>query len=744
MVAHRQFRSTVYPPTLRRILLAVSTLIAVPATSLCQSLPTAPPPTPKRVVVDEYYGNKIEDPYRYMEDLQNPEVQAWFKAQNDYTRSVLARIPGREDLLKRIRTLDEGASASVYDIRRLPGDRLFYQKRLASEDVAKIYMRSGLNAPEKVIADPVKLTPAGSPSFVLNYYAPSFDGSHVAYGASPGGSEDAVIHIVDVATGRESPETIDRGWFGSPSWLPDGRSFFHNRMQKMQPGMAPTERELKSKVFLHVIGTDPEKDPVVFGYDVSPRVKMVPTDLPFVTTFPGSSYAFGLIAHGVRPEITVYTAPLTSINNSDIPWRKLVDVDDNVVDFAPHGDDVFLMSHQGALRYKILRTSLSKPDVAHAAVVVPETQAVVRSQSVAGDGLYVLLLDGGIGKMLRVPFSTGGNAAPQPVPLPLDGQVWFDAVDPRVNGVLLGLTSWTKAAADYAYDPTTNRISDTGLQPHGPYDNPQDIVSEEVKVPSYDGTLVPLSIVHRRDIKLDGSNPTLLEGYGAYGITYDPYFDPKLLAWLEKGGVFAVAHVRGGGEYGEGWHLAGKLLTKHNTWRDMIASGQYLIDHKYTSPAHLAGEGASAGGITIGRAITERPDLFGAALNDVGVSDALRAEHSPNGPPNIPEFGTTTTPEGYKALYEMSSYHHVKDGTPYPAVLVVTGINDPRVAPWQPAKMAARLQAATSSGKPVLLRVDYEAGHGMGSTKSQRQQLLADQWSFLLWQLGAAGFQPSP
>ncbi|MGZ3332961.1 MAG: prolyl oligopeptidase family serine peptidase [Gemmatimonadaceae bacterium] len=731
-----------YPPSSRRVLLAISTLIVAPATSPSQSLPTAPPPAPTRVVVDEYYGNKIEDPYRYMEDLQSPEVQAWFKTQNDYTRSVLARIPGRDELFKRIKQLDEGASARVYDIRRLPGGRVFYQKRLASEDMAKLYTRDGLNAPEKLVADPVKITPAGSPSFVINYYATSFDGSRVAYGASPGGSEDAVIHIVDVATGRESGETIDRGWWGSPSWLPDGRSFFHNRMQKMLPGMPPTERELKSKVYLHVVGTDPEKDPLIFGYDVSPSVKMVPTDIPFVITVPGSSYAFGFIAHGVRPEITVYAAPLTSISSSDIPWRKIVDVDDEVVDVTPHGDDVYLMTHKDALRFKIVRTSVSNPDPALAEVVVPETEAVIHGQVSAADAHYVLLLDGGIGKLLRVPYSSRGNAAPQPVPLPLNGNVWFDAADTRVNGLLLGITSWTKAPADYAYDPQTNRVTDTRLQPLGPYDNPQDIVSEEVKVASYDGTMVPLSIVHRRDIKLDGSNPTLLEGYGAYGITMDPYFDPKYLAWIEKGGVLAAAHVRGGGEYGEGWHLAGKLLTKHNTWRDFIAAGQYLVDHKYTSPAHLAGEGGSAGGITIGRAITERPDLFGAALDDVGISDALRVETSPNGPPNIPEFGSTKTAEGYQALYEMSSYHHVKDGTPYPAVMVVTGINDPRVTPWEPAKMTARLQAATSSGKPVLLRVDYEAGHGWGATKTQTEQLLADQWSFLLWQFGAPGFQP--
>ncbi|HTD83526.1 MAG TPA: prolyl oligopeptidase family serine peptidase, partial [Gemmatimonadaceae bacterium] len=214
------------------------------------------------------------------------------------------------------------------------------------------------------------------------------------------------------------------------------------------------------------------------------------------------------------------------------------------------------------------------------------------------------------------------------------------------------------------------------------------------------------------------------------------------LAWFEKGGVLAIAHVRGGGEYGQAWYEGGKGPTKHNTWRDFIAAAQYLVDHKYATPARLAGEGGSAGGITIGRAITDRPDLFAAAIDEVGVTDALRAEESPNGAPNIIEFGTTKTKEGYDALYEMSSYHHVKDATAYPAVMVVTGINDPRVAPWEPGKMAARLQAATSSGKPVLLRVDYEAGHGFGSTKTQREQLLADEWSFLLWQFGVPEFKP--
>ena len=702
----------------------------------------APPVAPIRAVQDDYYGTTVVDPYRYMEDLQNPEVQTWLKAQNDYTRAALTRIPGRNDLLARIRQLDEAATARVFDVRRLPGGRYMYQKRLATEDVAKLYVREGLTGDEKVLVDPVKLSAPGEAAHVINYYGASFDGAYVAYGASPGGSEDAVIHVIETATGHETGETMDRGWFGNPSWLPDHRSFFHNRMQKMDPGMPPTERELKSKVYVHVVGTDPDSDPLVFGYEVSPRVKIEPADIPFIVTYPGSPYAFGVVAHGVQNEITLYMAPLTSVGKPDTPWRKVCDVEDDVVDFTPRGDDIYLLTHKDASRFKVVRTSLTHPDPAQAEVVVPPGDAVIQGITLAQDALYVQVLDGGVGRLLRVPFVGSGIGTPERVPLPFDGAVWVAAADRRLSGIFLGLTSWTKASRILVYDVASHRVSDTGLQPRGPFDDPRDVEFEEVKAKSYDGTLVPLSIVHRRGVALDGSHPTLLYGYGAYGITLDPFFDPKWLAWIERGGVYAVAHVRGGGEYGEDWHVAGKLLTKPNTWRDFIACGEYLIEHKYTAVARLAGDGGSAGGITIGRGITDRPDLFAAALDEVGMSDVVRVELSPNGPPNIPEFGSTKTPDGFKGVYEMSAYHHVTDGTAYPAVLLTTGINDPRVTPWQPAKLAARLQAATSSGKPILLRVDYEAGHGIGSTKSQRQELLADQWSFLLWQFGAAGFQP--
>jgi prolyl oligopeptidase len=266
-----------------------------------------------------------------------------------------------------------------------------------------------------------------------------------------------------------------------------------------------------------------------------------------------------------------------------------------------------------------------------------------------------------------------------------------------------------------------------------------------VQAPSADGTFVPLSLVFRRGLALDGSHPAYLEGYGAYGITIEPYFSTTRIAWLERSGVFAVCHVRGGGWYGEAWHRAGMIATKEHTIQDFIACGRYLVDHKYTSPSHLAGEGTSAGGITIGGAITQAPELFAAALDVVGESDALRGEFTANGPSNIPEFGSVTTPTGFKALYTMDAYQHVRPGVAYPAVMLITGINDPRVAPWELAKFAARLQSSTSSGRPILLRVDYDAGHGfLDASRPQAEQLLTDEYSFLLWQLGDPEFQVLP
>lgn len=490
-----------------------------------------------------------------------------------------------------------------------------------------------------------------------------------------------------------------------------------------------------------MLGTDSAKDPAVFGYGVVSAIPVDPRYFASVATPPNSDYALGQINSGVSPNSAFYIEPVGDVGKTNAAWRKVADFSDDVSDVEVHGDDLYLLTYKNASRYKVIRTSARKPDLASAETIVPASQAVITAINPAQDALYVQLLDGGIGRVLRVSY--GPKPQVQELALPFQGTVDVVQTDPRVPGALVYMESWTRAYQVYAYDPQTKRVSNTKLQPAGPYDHPANIESVEVKVRSYDGTSVPLSIVYPKSMKSDGTNPTLLDGYGAYGIVVPAYFDPKLLAWYEEGGIYAECHVRGGGEYGEAWHLAGKGPTKANTWRDFIACAQYFVDHKYTSPSRLTGSGTSAGGILIGRAITSRPDLFAAAIDWVGASDMLRMETTANGVPNIPEFGSVKTEAGFKNLYAMSAYAHIKDGTKYPAVLFMTGANDPRVDPWQMDKMAARLQAATSSGKPVLLRVNYQGGHQIiGGTEEQTLRVYADQWSFLLWQFGVSEFQP--
>ena len=413
---------------------------------------------------------------------------------------------------------------------------------------------------------------------------------------------------------------------------------------------------------------------------------------------------------------------------------------DQVTEFAVRGDDIFLLTAKDAPRFKVVRTTLAKPDLKAAVTVVPAGPSVVNGFAVANDALYVGVSDGVPNTVLRVPHDTGKA---EPVGLPKEEpSAFLSAVRPDLPGAWLSTSSWSREGRLLAFDPSTKELTDTKLLPVGKFDAPDWLTSTEVLVPSHDGVKVPLSIIHRKDIKLDGSHPTLMSGYGAYGFGNPMYFDPVNLAWLERGGVLATAHVRGGGAFGKEWHHAGRRATKPNTWKDFIACGEYLVKEKYTSPARLCGEGGSAGGILIGRAITERPDLFAAAHISVGCTDMLRFETTMNGPPNIPEYGTVTKKDEFPHLLAMSSYHQVKDGVKYPAVLLTHGINDPRVEPWESAKMTARLQAATASGKPVLFRVDYQAGHGIGSTKAQRHEEQADVWAFLLWQTGEPAFRP--
>jgi prolyl oligopeptidase len=680
----------------------------------------------------------VPDPYRYLEDTKNPEVRAWLKAQADFTRATLDRIPGRAALLKRIAELGDAVPARVSGVQVNDG-KYYYLKRLASENIAKLYVRTGLAGKERLLVDPEAARGAGGAHFAIDYYAPSFDNKYVAYGISAGGSEDSVLRVIEVATGKETGEAIDRAQFGPPSWTDDNR-LVYNRLPRLAPDAPRSDKYLRSRVYLHTVGADPERDRAILGLGVTPGMAQDPLATPLVLTAPGARYVIGIVGNGNQREFSVYAAPTSSLEQGVPAWRRVAGLDDQVTDAALIGGTLYLLTHRNAPHFKVVRVDLANPDVAAAPVIVPPGDAVITGIAAGKDALYVRRMLAGVSDLLRVEHAPG--AKPVAVKLPFEGDIDALATDPRQPGVVFDTGTWTRFGGYYAYDPATGATVDTRLQPQGRFDNPGDLVSTEVKVKSHDGTLVPLSIVHRKGLRPDGKNPTILYGYGAYGISQTPFFRPQYLSWFERGGVFAVAHVRGGGENGEEWYKGGFQQTKPNTWRDAIACAEWLIAQGYTSPAKLAIQGGSQGGIFVGRAITERPDLFGAAIDQVPVSDAVRSSFETNGELDKTEIGTTETESGFRALLAMSPYHHIRNGAKYPAVLVVTGINDPRVDAWQAAKMAARLQAATASGKPVLLRVDFDAGHGYGSTKKQRNDELADTLAFLLWQFGVKGFTP--
>jgi prolyl oligopeptidase len=454
---------------------------------------------------------------------------------------------------------------------------------------------------------------------------------------------------------------------------------------------------------------------------------------------PGSKFAIAGIFAGVQREITLYAAPLESVGKPDTPWVKICDTADKVKDFAVKGDHIYLLTYRDSPRFSVVRTPLAAPDFSHAATVVAGSEQVLFEISAARDGLYLVSRDGAVKRLKHLRWGTKDL---REVKLPIEGAVGIMSASPVIDGAVVNLAAWTRAREIFAVD-AAGKVTNTGLQPLGRFDAPADLVATEVRVKSHDGAMVPLSIVHKKGLLLDGNNPLLLTGYGAYGITSEPGFFPTRLAWLERGGVFAVANVRGSGVYGQEWYKAGFKATKPNTWKDLIACAEYLIAQKYTTNTRLGILGGSAGGITVGRAMTERPDLFASVVPAVGVLDSVRAETTANGVPNIPEFGTVKKEDEFRALLAMSSYHHVQGDTKYPAVLLTHGVNDPRVDVWHSSKMAARLLAASTSGKPILLDLDYQSGHGIGDTKAQRQKQLTDHYAFLLWQAGHPDFQPT-
>ncbi len=692
-----------------------------------------PPVAPVRPVTETLWGHEVTDRYRWME-AQGLEWQAYMRAQGEYAAKVLAAIPGRDALAAAI-SRNTGAVAMVVSVQT-GGEKIFIERRPAGANTSKLFMREGMAGADTLLIDPDSYAKPGEHA-ELDWWQASPDGVYAAFGISSGGSERSVLRVLDVAKNTVLPETIDRTNWASPSWLPDGSGFFYNRLQDVPPDSLDYEKN--SLCWLHRLNTDPAQDVKLFGHGVDAAVAVQDIDAPGIVATPGSPVAVGVLESGVQNELTLYAAPLADVLAGHSAWTKICGPEDGVTSFTVRGEEVFLLTHKHASHYKVLKVVADKPQIANAVEVVPQGKAVIRAIEAAQDGLYIRELDAGLAGLRRL----GPDGKITQVELPFSGAIDEDSfyADTLHDGAWFSLESWVRPQT-ICHAAPDGTVTQTDIAPLPPIDVTP-YASEEVFAAARDGVGVPLSIVYRKGLKRNGSAPLLMEAYGAYGITLDPVFLARWLPFLDAGGVFAVAHVRGGGELGEDWHLAGQKARKYHTWQDAEDCMLHLIQAGYTSHRRAAVIGGSAGGITVGRLLTERPELVAVVIDMVGVSDALRSEFSPNGPPNIPEFGTVKTEQGFHDLLAMDAYQHVHDGAQYPSVLLTTGMNDPRVSPWEPSKMAARLQVATASGNPVLLRVEADAGHGIGSTRAQRDQETADIMAFVLWRTGEPRYQPS-
>jgi prolyl oligopeptidase len=688
---------------------------------------------------DTYFGKTYADPYRWLEDLKNKDVEGWFKAQATLTDDVLARIPARDALANEWMELDKLRPAR-YSEFEFENGRVFYRKTLGGENVGKLYYRDGWTGEEHLLFDPASVKPkgakAGDVATVVGF-VPSPDGHYVVLGLSAAGAEYSELRTLDVSTRKLLPESIYPS-YGAYSWTLDSKSFLYDAGKVTD--IKNAEIELNRKSRLHRLGADVATDVDFFSNESYPDLGIDAKEFP--ATFIDESFPAYVIANvgTVQNEMRLFYAPTSEMaSGGKITWKTLAKPSDNLVrGIVFHKDSVYAVTHEGAPRYKVIRTIVDHPDWKTAETVVPEARDSIQSLEHSKDFLFIVYSDGITGRLVKFGLNTGRASE---VKLPTAGTVDVDCPDFRTNQCILFAASWIQPTTLYDYNADTDTFTKSIFNTAVTYPGFENLTTEEVETPGQDGTMIPLSIIHRKDLKLDGSAPAILEGYGAYGISLTPGFDVRHSIALH-GVVVAYAHVRGGSEKGEAWYKAGYKTTKPNTWKDFISAAEYLVKNKYTSPERLAGTGTSAGGILISRAVTERPDLFAAAVCNVGVANAMRAEFSPNGPVNTPEFGTVKDETEAKALFEMDGVQHVQPSVKYPAILGVAGWNDPRVAPWQPGKLIAALQAASTSGKPVLLKVNYDNGH-FTEEKTVTFRNFAGQFAFMLWQTGHKEFQPA-
>lgn len=670
--------------------------------------------------------------------MNDSTVLKWFKKQSKVSNNTLQKIRGRQELLDRIQ--DKDTSAVISKIRITYENQYFYLKKDFLDKAAKLYLRDGFEGKEKLLFDPKNYKPNSVQNFYINYINPSWNGKHIAISISKNDEEISEIIVLNTEDKTINPNVIKNSWasaLGGVHWLPDNSGFFYEYIPIIDK--SAKDYILNIETILYKLDDNSGKLNVYFSKKNNPELNINSEDFPeIIINNQYDKYIFSDVA-GPGPFYDYYYTLAKNIDNTKIDWKPLFKKKDKVKAFEVDGNNMIFLTANKASNYKICKISLTNPNINQPKVLVAEDSiATITDFALTKKGLFFVKTKNGVEAKLY--HLEDGKTREVPIPNSA-GFINIISKSPNYNDLWIEIRGWTSKEKRYRYDWVKDRFSHEELNETNNHSSFENIIIKEIEIPSYDGTLVPLSLIYNKNIKLNGSNRVLLHGYGSYGISRKPEMYDILVNWVKNGGIYAVAHVRGGGEKGDAWHRAGFKTTKPNTWKDFIACTEYLIKEKYTNPEKIAVWSASAGGILIGRAITERPELYAAAIIRVGKLNTIRSENTPNGLNGAKEYGTVKDSIEFKALLEMDAYHNIKKGEKYPAVLLTAGMNDTRVPAWQPAKFAAKIQEATSSEKPILLSVDFESGHGFDASSEKKQKELVNILSFAFWQTGHPDFQ---
>ena len=685
--------------------------------------------TPKKPVSTKYQGVTVEDPYQWLEKDDEPDVKAWSDAQNQRTRQYLDQLPDRVAIEKQLTEWYAKTSPSYSSLVSRPGLLFVMKFQPPKQQPLLVTLTSADDLKsEKVVLDPNGLDANGTTA--IDWFVPSLDGKYVAVSLSKGGSEDGTLHFYEAATGKALPDSIAHVQYptagGSAAWNADGTGIYYTRFPRT--GQRPeADLNFYQQIYFHKLGTPDTEDTYFIGKDF-PRIAEI-----ILEGSHDGRYILASVANGDGGDFAHYL--LGPEESASGRWKQITKFSDQIKAARLGRDNaLYLLSRNAAPRGKVLRLPLETPELSKAVEIVPTGEAVIQQIVPTADALFVGDLLGGPSQIRRFGLDGKGETI---VPIPKISAVQ-EMVALEDGSLLFRDQSYTEPAAWFHCAKEKTEAVKTALQSTSPVSFADIEVTREFAT-SKDGTKIPLNIIFRKGMKRDGQNPTLLYGYGGYGISMSPNFEFTRRLWFDHGGVYVVANIRGGGELGEDWHKAGNLTKKQNVFDDFAAAAEYLIKEKYTRPEKLAIQGGSNGGLLMGAMITQHPDLMRAVVSHVGIYDMLRVELAPNGAFNVTEFGTVKNPEQFKALFAYSPYHHVVDGTKYPSILMMTGANDGRVAPYHSRKMVARLDEANKSQNPILLRTSSSAGHGIGTALNERITQLADTYAFLFAQLGTTG-----